>query len=59
MTREEFWGEVKQRTQDEDADEILVYMNLMLERARSNGIDVTADMLQQHGHGRRSYHPYS
>ncbi len=49
MTREEFWEEVGQRTRDEDADEILVYMHLMLERARSKGIDVTADMLQEHG----------
>ncbi len=49
MTREEFWREVKQRTRDEDADEILVYMHLMLERARSEGIEVTADMLQEHG----------
>jgi len=49
MTREEFWKEVGQRTRDEDADEILVYMHLMLERARSKGIDVTADMLQEHG----------
>jgi len=32
MTRTEFWNEVKRRTREEDADEILVYMHLMLER---------------------------
>lgn len=50
MTREEFWNEVRQRTRDEDADEILVYMHLMLESAKSRGIDVTTDMLREHGH---------
>jgi hypothetical protein len=32
LSRDEFWAEVKRRTKDEDADEILVYMHLMLER---------------------------
>ena len=49
MTRGEFWGEVNQRTRNEDADEILVYMHLMLERARQKGIGVTADNLREHG----------
>ena len=49
MTREEFWDEVNQRTRSADADEILVYMHLMLERARRKGIDVTADNLREHG----------
>lgn len=49
MTREEFWAEVDQRTRDEDADEILVYMHQMLERARQAGIDVTGDNLREHG----------
>ncbi len=40
MTREEFWQEVDQRSRHEDADEILVYMHLMLERARQAGVDV-------------------
>ena len=30
----DFWGKVKKKTVDEDADEILVYMQLMLEEAR-------------------------
>jgi len=49
MSREEFWGEVKSRTQREDADEILVYMHLMLEKAREAGEPVSKQMLRDHG----------
>ncbi len=49
LSREEFWAEVKRRTKDEDADEILVYMHLMLERAREAGEVVTKQMLREHG----------
>ena len=49
VTREEFWQEVDQRARDEDADAILVYMHMMLERARQKGINVTADNLREHG----------
>ena len=46
---EEFWEEVKRRAKAEDADEILVYMHLMLEKAREFGEDVSRQMLQEHG----------
>jgi phosphoserine phosphatase len=49
MTKEDFWAEVKVRTRDHNADEILVYMHLMLEKARDNGVQVTADDLRRHG----------
>lgn len=49
MTPTEFWDEVKQRTRKEDADEILVYMHLMLEKARNTGKKVTRKMLEKHG----------
>lgn len=49
MTREEFWKAVDQRTLQEDADEILVYMHMMLKRARQAGVDVTTDNLREHG----------
>ena len=49
MSREEFWGEVKKRTRDEDADEILVYMHLMLEKAKEAGEAVSKKMLRAHG----------
>ncbi|MBC7145937.1 MAG: haloacid dehalogenase-like hydrolase [Thioclava marina] len=49
MTKEEFWSEVKARTQTHDADEILVYMHLMLDKARQQNIEVTVEDLRRHG----------
>jgi len=49
MTRDDFWAAVKRRTKDEDADEILVYMHLMLEKAKDAGEVVTKEMLREHG----------
>jgi phosphoserine phosphatase len=49
MTREQFWGAVKQMTQDEDADEILVYMHLMLAKAAEANVEVTKAVLREHG----------
>lgn len=49
MTRTDFWNEVKRRTKDDDADEILVYMHLMLEKAKEAGEELTKDMLREHG----------
>jgi len=49
MSRQDFWGEVKRRTKEEDADEILVYMHLMLEKAKEAGEVVSKEMLREHG----------
>jgi hypothetical protein len=49
MTREAFWDEVKTVTRAEDADEILVYMQLMLRKAADCKIDATRDQLRAHG----------
>lgn len=49
MGREEFWKEVKSLTEENDADEILVYMQLMLRKARHKNIKVTKDELCHHG----------
>jgi phosphoserine phosphatase len=49
MSHKEFWDAVRVRAKREDADEILVYMLQMLETARAKGIDVTIEMLRQHG----------
>jgi phosphoserine phosphatase len=49
MTGDEFWTEVKRRTENEDADEILVYMHLMLEKAREIGEPISKEMLKKHG----------
>ncbi|MCA3757316.1 MAG: haloacid dehalogenase-like hydrolase [Phenylobacterium sp.] len=49
MTKEQFWTEVKSGTRDHDADEILVYMHLMLKKAREKEVNVTVEDLRQHG----------
>jgi hypothetical protein len=49
LTREDFWKAVKRRTKEEDADEILVYMHLMLEKARDAEEAVSKEMLREHG----------
>ncbi|SNY90165.1 hypothetical protein SAMN04515647_0312 [Cohaesibacter sp. ES.047] len=49
LTKEEFWSEVKSRTKANDADEILVYMQLMLELSASNNKPLTKSMLSNHG----------
>ena len=46
-----FWPAVKAEAKLQDADEILVYMRQMLERAREQGIPVTKESLKQHGKG--------
>ncbi|MBI1354268.1 MAG: haloacid dehalogenase-like hydrolase [Acidobacteria bacterium] len=48
-TPEEFWAEVKREARKHDADEILVYMQQMLRRARAAECSITADTLKQHG----------
>jgi len=45
-TPAEFWAQVKTRAQDEDADEVLVYMLQMLEMADQ---PITREELRQHG----------
>jgi len=49
VTRDAFWAEVKKRKVEHDADEILVYMHLMLEKAKDAGIEVTEKELREHG----------
>jgi hypothetical protein len=49
LTSSEFWTEVKRRTRESDADEILVYMHLMLEKAREKGRSITIEDLRRHG----------
>lgn len=55
MSREDFWGTVKRRTEEEDADEILVYMHLMLEKAKDAGELVSKEMLREHGKNARLF----
>lgn len=49
MTKQEFWTEVNKRTKEHDADGILVYMHLMLDKAREKNKEVTKEHLQRHG----------
>jgi hypothetical protein len=49
MDKEEFWNLVGEKKVKEDADQILVYMHLMLEFARQKNISVTKSMLNDHG----------
>lgn len=48
-TKEEFWDEVGRRKKEHDADQILVYMQLLLERAREQDKALTEAVLREHG----------
>ncbi|HRD27646.1 MAG TPA: HAD family hydrolase [Caulobacter sp.] len=50
MTPAQFWNEtVRPRTLAADGDDILMYMQLMLQTAREQGVTVTRRMLRDHG----------
>lgn len=49
MDHDTFWMEVKRLARAENADEVLVYMQQMLLRARAAGQPVTRDALRVHG----------
>lgn len=49
MTKEAFWEEVHRRAESADADQILIYMQLMLEKAKEKGIDISERFLMHHG----------
>ena len=49
MTRDTFWREVKTMAEQNDADEVLVYMHLMIEKARERKVEVSKDILREHG----------
>lgn len=45
-----FWDEAQALTEQADGDGILMYMQLMLARARENGQPITRKVLREHGH---------
>lgn len=49
MTPKEFWAEVKALTKTHQADEVLIYMNLMLEKARAKHAPVRRDDFKARG----------
>ena len=48
-TPQEFWSQVKAEKEAKDADEILVYMRLMLRLAKAANVPVTKASLRAHG----------
>lgn len=48
LTSKKFWGEVKKRAKDQQADEILAYMYLMLRKANEKDIRVTKKAFKQY-----------
>jgi len=44
-----FWGEANKMAKDNDADEILTYMQLMLKKAREKDIPITQKAFMEHG----------
>jgi phosphoserine phosphatase len=48
LSKEAFWREVSERKQRDNADQILVYMRLLLEQARARELPLTAEVLQEH-----------
>jgi phosphoserine phosphatase len=49
MRPAEFWAEVKRLTKEHQADEVLVYMNLMLRKADGQGVKVGRDDFKGQG----------
>jgi phosphoserine phosphatase len=49
LDTQKFWDEVKARSKNDDADEILIYMELLLEKAHALGRPFTEAVLRQHG----------
>lgn len=45
----DFWARVAEEKREHDADEILVYLRLILETAREAGVAITREVLAQHG----------
>lgn len=51
----EFWKMVKDTTREQDADEILVYMQLMIAEAAKSEVKISKDVLRNHGKNSRLF----
>ena len=51
MSLDEFWNDVKKEAESQDMDEVLAYMQLMIEKARNKNIAFTRQHLMAHGQG--------
>ncbi len=56
MKPDEFWAEVNQRAREQQADPILMYMYLMLEKARSANVPVRLENFTDRGAGIKFFH---
>jgi hypothetical protein len=50
VSKEEFWSAVARDKQLHDADQLLIYMKLLLDFARRANLPLTREILEQHGH---------
>jgi hypothetical protein len=51
LTPSDFWGRVGARKREVNADAVLTYMQMILERAAELGKPITAELLREHGRG--------
>lgn len=51
----EFWKMVKETTREQDADEILVYMQLMIAEAAKSNVEISKKVLRNHGKNSRLF----
>lgn len=51
MTKKKFWDEVSRRSKEHNADNILIYMGLMLEKAREAKVKVGKEDFKSYGKG--------
>ena len=56
MKPDEFWAEVNQRAKEQQADSILMYMYLMLEKARSANVPVRLENFTDRGASIKFFH---
>lgn len=49
QSKEAFWGSVKKRAEDHDMDEVLAYMQIMLEKASEEKVSTKKKALKAHG----------
>ncbi len=58
MTSGKFWNEVRKRAKEQSADQILAYMELMVEKAKadpSKGIEITRHAFEEYGKNVKLY----
>ena len=49
VKKDDFWRQVKQLAKEHDMDEILAYMYLLIDKARSGSVKVDKNSIREHG----------